>query len=253
MRRELFFLAVGAVLGASAVLIGQQDSEVDTNYSATLPAIVSSPESEKFSDDSSDFDGGHSSKTSTKRADVEAHADQKQPSALEKSETPIDHRQTFLVSTVPDPYDAMLKPRELPKNLRTPELYEKFKSDIRDNSWADAMELGINQYIAERGPELEVVFDFVECRSRYCVVAGVSYSQDRGPWNTFNPEMSNSSWWLATGGNSTVGGTYGNETRFATVISREPSDIVRPGSSGKPSDKPNESSAQSVKVGMAST
>ncbi len=253
MRRNIFFLAVGVILGVVATSIGQQFLGVEDEYSFTFPAPVLDSESQKHGMESVSSGVVGLSKIEIGRADVESSVDNFHPPILVGDTSAPELAQLVVTSPVPQPYDTMLKPRELPKNLKTPELYDRFMSDSRDNAWADAMELGINQYIAERGPDLEVVFEFVECRSRYCVVAGVSYSQDRGPWNTFNPEMSNSGWWQASGGESTVGGTYGSETRFAIVISREHSDIVRPGTNDDSSKKPDESGTQSAKVEMASS
>ena len=228
MRRELFFLTLGGVLGAAVVLSGQRISISQGDDSATLSVLVGNPEPQKPGPESSGAEVGEQRDASMQLAEDEQFEGQVQPDALVNSSASEKRNPAHLQPVVPEPYETMLKPRELPKKFRTPELYDRFRVDVRDNSWADAMELGINQYVAERGSDLELVFDFVECRSRYCVVAGVSYSQDRGPWNTFNPEMSSSGWWAASGGNSTVGGTHGNETRFATVISREPSDTIRP-------------------------
>lgn len=252
MRRELYFLAIGGVLGAAAVLSIQGFSSFDREGSTTSPALVRSHEPQRPGVESGSHEVGGQRDSSSQLADFEQYEDQVQQDSFANSSVSKERGQTLSLSEVPEPYDKMLKPRQLPKNLKTPELYERFKSDVRDNSWADAMELGINQYIAERGSDLELVFDFVECRSRYCVVAGVSYSQDRGPWNTFNPEMTNSGWWLASGGNSTVGGTYGNETRFATIISRELSDTTRPSSSEDSGNRSENSDTQMVQAEMAS-
>lgn len=252
MRRDIFFLVVGAILGVVASLIGHPFSVAEDEYTVTSPATALRSKSKKHRIESGDSVVVDPSNSGINSADVENNEGQLQPAVLVGGMSANERGQIVLSSPVPELYDTMLKPRELPKSLRTAELYERFMGDARDNAWADAMELGINQYIAERGSDLEVVFDFVECRSRYCVVAGVSYSQDRGPWNTFNPEMRNSGWWLASGGDSTVGGTYGSETRFATVISRERSDTVRPGSEDNPSNKSDENGTQSAKVGMAS-
>jgi hypothetical protein len=227
MQRELIILLAGVALGASLVLSAQRYAKTANDDSISSAMKDRSPGHREFEDEIRSADTHNAAVAEVRRVDIEQIDNRSQADSLSGTAANDRRQQTLQPSPVPEPYDTMLKPRELPATFSTPELYERFRVELRDNAWADSMELGIKQYIAARGADLGLVFDFVECRSRYCVIAGVSYGQDHTPWNTYNPELRSSGWWLASGGDSTVGGTYGNETRFATIISKDPADTLR--------------------------
>lgn len=147
---------------------------------------------------------------------------------------------------IPAPYAKMIEPKPLPKTLAPPELFERFAGDVRDDTWAYAMELGINQYIARRGSELESAFEFVECRSRYCTIAGVVYEGGQATVNEMLSEMTQSGWWQTYGGASTVGRTTDTEYRFVSIFPRAREDTDRDPSHSETEDKRAESSTQAV-------
>jgi hypothetical protein len=147
---------------------------------------------------------------------------------------------------IPEPYLSMVKPRSMPERLTTQELYKGFLDDARDESWAYPMELGINQYIARRGGDFEAAFEFVECRSRYCTIAGVVYSGGQETVNEFMAEMTQSGWWEINGGASTVGTSSDSEYRFVSIFARSAEDANR---KEPPKDKSTEKATQgSAKV-----
>lgn len=170
------------------------------------------------------------------------------PAETANAITPADSAGATQVShaQIPAPYAEMIEPKPLPKTLAPPELFERFAGDVRDDTWAYAMELGINQYIARRGSELESAFEFVECRSRYCTIAGVVYEGGQATVNEMLSEMTQSGWWQTYGGASTVGRTTDTVYRFVTIFPRAREDTDRDPSQGQPEDKGAESSVQAV-------
>ncbi len=142
-------------------------------------------------------------------------------------------------------YVAMVTPRPLPEKLTTQEMYKEFLEDSRDESWAYPMELGIGQYIAERGGDFGAAFEYVECRSRYCTIAGVVYGGGQPTVNEFMAEMTGSGWWQAYGGNNTVGSRTDDEYRFVSIFPRTPDDFSRD-SSGQSVGKSEDSAVKSV-------
>ncbi len=251
MKRDLTFLVAGLLLGALSISIGNQLKQTFTSESDLANSAAPVDKTEQPAELSSYAEvtpKPNRKLTQIATSNLE-QTSQRDAGVAETADKTVNLN--AFRSPVPEPYDTMLKPRALPKKLRTTELYERFVAEPRDNSWADAMELGIQQYISDRGPELEMTFEYVECRSRYCVITGVSYGADNSPWNTYNHELGSSGWWLASGGASTVGGTFEDGTRFATVISRTPSDTLRESTENNPHEKTNESSTQTVASGMS--
>lgn len=147
---------------------------------------------------------------------------------------------------MPDIYAEMIEPQPLPKTLAPPELFEKFTDDLRDEAWAYPMELGINQYIARRGGELEAVLEFVECRSRYCTIAGIVYDGGQATVNVMLSEMTQSGWWQTFGGASTVGRTTDTEYRFVSIFPRAREDTDRDPAIDEIEQKAAESTGQAV-------
>ncbi len=130
----------------------------------------------------------------------------------------------------------MVTPREKPEWLTPQELYQRFTDDARDESWAYPMELGINQYVSAHGPDIGAEFEFVECKGRYCTVAGVVYGGGQTQVNRFIGDLTQSGWWQGDSGNSTVGFSNENEYRFVTIFSRDKKDYKRDDRSGQSID-----------------
>ena len=72
--------------------------------------------------------------------------------------------------------------------------YVAFASDVRDESWAAAMEAGIANFAA-RLNQMEVVVEYIECRSLYCVIAGHSPTGSTAQLG----DMRDTGWWQAAG------------------------------------------------------
>jgi hypothetical protein len=141
---------------------------------------------------------------------------------------------------LPEIYSAMVKPRPLPEKLTVQELYEKFSDDTRDDSWAYPMELGINEHIAQHGNELGVAFEFVECKSRYCTIAGVAYEGSQSEVNKFVADMTQGGWWQTTGENHTAAFGTDTEYRFVSIFPRTNDDSARDQSSGQSASENNQ-------------
>lgn len=79
----------------------------------------------------------------------------------------------------------------------TPDRYDRylaFARDVRDESWAAAMEAGIANFAA-RLNQMEVVVEYIECRTLYCVIAGHSPTGSQGQLG----DMRDTGWWQAAG------------------------------------------------------
>lgn len=147
---------------------------------------------------------------------------------------------------LPALYAGMVNPNPEPEKLTVQEMYNKFSKDSRDEAWAYPMELGINQYIAERGNEFGVAFDFVECQSRHCIVAGVVYGGGQPEVNAFMNEMTQRGWWQTSGENHTVAFSTVDEYRFVSIYPRTPDDASRGESSGEAINKLQKGATKSI-------
>jgi hypothetical protein len=147
---------------------------------------------------------------------------------------------------LPEAYAALVKPNPVPKKLTVQEMYKKFSNDARDEAWAYPMELGINQYMSERGNDFGVAFDFVECQSRHCTIAGVVYGGGQPEVNEFMTEMTQRGWWQTSGENHTVAFSTGDEYRFVSIFPRTPDDASRSESSGQAIEKRQQGATKSV-------
>ena len=147
---------------------------------------------------------------------------------------------------MPANYIAMVTPRPLPERLTTQEMYRDFLNDPRDEAWAYPMEVGINQFIEDRGGKYSATFEYVQCTSRYCTIAGVVYGGGQPTVNEVMAEMTQRGWWQTFGGNNTVGSSTNNEYRFVSIFPRTPEDFSRKESAGQSTVKANQSSVKSI-------
>jgi hypothetical protein len=77
--------------------------------------------------------------------------------------------------------------------------YVAFARDVRDEPWAAAMEAGIANFAA-RLNQMEVVVEYIECRSLYCVIAGYSPTGSTAQlW-----DMRDTGWWQAAGAGADI-------------------------------------------------
>ncbi len=238
-------LAGGALIVAASHSIWHQSGEQDT---AVLGVLLTDAGLHQTVDAARDS-RGFSLETREQKAKAELDRAAPASTLAERDTKSLDSLQSDLSKQVsndsmgraiPDVYSSMVKPRPRPEKLTTPELYESFEGDSRDESWAYPMELGINQYIAERGGVYGAAFEYVECRSRYCTIAGVVHGGGQETVNEFMAEMTQSGWWQTYGGRSTVGSRNDTEYRFVSIIPRAEEDTAR-----------SESAAQSVQKGTS--
>ena len=241
MKKNLFVLLAGVLIGSTGTLmLGTNNNDALTRDSAELSvaSIAEMPQDspERIATGNTIVkESSHSPETSEGASSI---AVRQVASITDSSGSTIGMPDFDLA----EPYASMVRPPEQPKMLRTPELFERFLEDGRDNSWADSMEAGMKQLEAEIGAEYQTAFDSVECRSRYCVIAGVTYSQEPQPWNPVMSELSSSGWWQGAGGTSISATSNGSETHFLAIVSREPIDTFR--DPGTQTDKTGESSVK---------
>jgi len=225
MKKMLFILMTGIFVGSTGTLLLVANSD-----------DLSRVGIEVSEDNAAENPQGWTARSSTTDTSFQESSDDPEtsegPSSTEANQFASMTDGSVVTIGVPDnhlaePYASMVRPPEQPKVLRTPELFERFLEEGRDNSWADAMEAGMIQFEAEVGARYQTAFDSVECRSRYCVIAGVTYSQEPQPWNPVMAELSNSGWWQGAGGTSISATSNGSETYFLAIISRDPVDTLR--------------------------
>lgn len=71
--------------------------------------------------------------------------------------------------------------------------YVAFMREVRDEPWAAAMEAGITSWSTGKDQQVEMVIDYIQCRSHSCIVAGQTLTG-----NTMSlGDLRNQGWWQA--------------------------------------------------------
>lgn len=81
--------------------------------------------------------------------------------------------------SIPDVYEDHITGRNRQPSVSIADVHKIFKNEARDESWAVAMESGINHYLANSGSGGWAVVEYVECRSRICELAGYTTDSDQ--------------------------------------------------------------------------
>lgn len=102
------------------------------------------------------------------------------------------------VVRLPTKYADMIA-QSRPRSPTFAERHEKFASEDRDESWAFAMEAGIQNFLAVHAPVSGIVIESVECRSESCEVSGY-LSDDTDGINSAIFGFTSEHWW--DGGNA---------------------------------------------------
>jgi hypothetical protein len=82
--------------------------------------------------------------------------------------------------------------------IRVPAFGERFmafEGEPVDVPWAQAMETGLNDFIAVQGPQSSSVVEFIQCRSTACVIAGYSIPNQEGLDASILGDLRKQSWW----------------------------------------------------------
>jgi len=119
---------------------------------------------------------------------------------------------------LPDTYREAIGPPR--RRLTFSERLQNFESEPRDDSWALPMEAGINNFTAIHGAEFGAVFEFVQCRSNWCLVAGYFLPGYPDETSVIMSPMKNETWWQGGNYTSTHGGKLGDNESFVTLLSR---------------------------------
>lgn len=96
-----------------------------------------------------------------------------------------------------EPYWTMLTVERTLPYLSVPELFQRFQIDKRDESWAQAMESGMRQFVTESAQTYGITVDDFECRASYCLLTGVSINEDPQRLSDFQRDLRESGWWQA--------------------------------------------------------
>jgi hypothetical protein len=100
------------------------------------------------------------------------------------------------------------------------EQYRDFEAEPIDGSWAQAMEIGINDFIAIHGPSSNEVFEFVQCRSSNCVLAGYKDPSQEPQGASIIGDLSRQPWWQGGGSASSTNTIKDGRRSFVIFISR---------------------------------
>lgn len=94
---------------------------------------------------------------------------------------------------IPESYRETIGPAV--QHISFGERYRKFEAEPVDDSWAQAMEIGISDFVAIHGPESGEVFEFFQCRSSSCVLAGYKRPGQVTHDASVVGELSRQPWW----------------------------------------------------------
>ena len=204
---------VGLAVGASVVLFldNSTNSTYATDYSAPEPGSDATERSL-----TKDEVAGERSSSVTGKRDRES-VDGSKANAPEFARitvgTPSLYRE--LVGSIP---------RARP-NLS--QVHADFKTEQRDEPWAAAMESGIRNYFSGRGKSDGLILEYLECRSRHCVGAGITASSNKDTTgrvvsDTFKVvgDMAKAGWWQADGGMSLIRSSPDGVDRFIVFVGR---------------------------------
>lgn len=198
----LIFLAglvCGGILTAITILaVDPNELEIPPSDRADTPAVRLSEEAnvgQYYQRDPSDV------------LDTEAIASPKKaPAAITMSGQAIPE--------IPESYRETIGPAV--EHISFGERFRDFEAEPIDESWAYAMEMGINDFVAAHGPESGEVFEFVQCRSSNCVLAGYTLHGQEPQGASVIGELGKQPWWQ--GGQEASSTFRGGEDRISFVI-----------------------------------
>jgi len=96
----------------------------------------------------------------------------------------------------------------------------QYQQEPRDEVWVSAMEAGINSYVAASAPTAGAVFEYIQCRSSACILAGYVIEGKERQSASILGELQSQGWW--DGGNSShgMGGAVGELDAFVILLPR---------------------------------
>ena len=136
-----------------------------------------------------------------------------EPHLARKSEA--ESGQATTQSGLPDTYRNHLYPTQ--RTIRFADFHEVFKNESRDESWASAMEAGMNHSIANSSVSGSVVVEYLECRSRMCEIAGYLIDEEIHPTEMLTA-FEQSGAWPGKYSKHTSRFTDAGVKRFITII-----------------------------------
>ena len=119
---------------------------------------------------------------------------------------------------IPESYRETIGP--VVRSISFGERIQDFEAEPVDVSWAQAMEIGINDFIASHGPEYGEVFEFVQCRSSSCVLAGYTIPGYESQGASVIGTLRRQPWWQASGRASSTHRDGEGRISFVTIIRR---------------------------------
>ncbi len=119
---------------------------------------------------------------------------------------------------IPESYRATIGP--VVQHVSFGEKYQDFEEEPIDEPWAIAMETGINDFIAIHGPASGEVFEFVQCRSSHCVLAGYTLAGQEPRGASVIGQLSDQPWWQGAREASSTYSSGNDRTSFVILIPR---------------------------------
>lgn len=152
---------------------------------------------------------------------IQQHVDRSLDTTTEQLSTPppapiARHEEVSL--EIPESYRATIGP--VVQHISFGEKYRDFEAEPIDGSWAYAMESGISDFIAIHGPESGEVFEFVQCRSSNCVLAGYTLLGREPSGASVIGQLSRQPWWQGGQKASSTHNSGEDRTSFVVLIPR---------------------------------
>lgn len=119
---------------------------------------------------------------------------------------------------IPESYREIIGP--VVQDISFGQRFRDFEAEPIDDSWAHAMEAGINNFVAVHGPGSGEVFEFVQCRSSNCVLAGYTIHGQEPHGASVIGELGRQPWWQGGQAASSTYGSGDNRTSFVVLIPR---------------------------------
>ena len=119
---------------------------------------------------------------------------------------------------IPESYRRTIGPVVQPPTFG--ERFKAFEAEPIDGPWAQAMEAGMNNFVAAHGPDYGSVIEFIQCRTSICVIAGYTIPNHEGLSASIIGELRKQSWWQGGNSSSSNLGSEDGRTSFVILIDR---------------------------------
>ena len=210
LKSQSLILVAGVATGALMMSLANWHHDVPTE----APSTVATPERAIEQTDPSSVAPPVTEAVLAARQPDLAEMNSPEPSAVMPNEMPAVYRD-------------MIGPAR-PRSLSFSEVHALFEEEPREEAWANAMESGINDYVAMHAADRGLVIEYVECRSRYCEVGGYAIEGYEADSSLLWGDMTREDWWQGgstyqsqgSGPSDYPGANVDEPDRFLGIIDR---------------------------------